>query len=452
MSQKSGREVQLNSKHKILWRLSGPLIISNLSIALLGIVDTAVVGHLSHPYYLGAVAVAAVIFDFVYWSMGFLRMGTTGIIAQAYGQKDADGIRKSLLHAIALSQLIALLILIFQEFILHTGLHLVGGSEDVQKYAEVYFRHAIFGAPAVLGSLALLGCLLGLQNARATLYYAVTVNSINIVLDLILVFGLDMSVKGVAIASVISQYCGIVLALFFIRFELKKIPGSWKLDSILDLEAIMRMLALNQNIFIRTVCLIFVFGFFARQGAAQGDIILAANAVLLNFQAITSLGLDGFANAAEALVGKAIGSRDRKSFNESIQTAFYWSIGVAACFAIFYWLAGTQIISLMTGLDEVQSSAIRYLPWLIASPLISVWCFVLDGIFIGAVKGREMRNSMIFSTLIVFLPGWFLLQPLANHGLWLAMMLFFIGRGLSLAWYFYRIDHDGDGFISPDHA
>ncbi len=439
----------MDNKHKTLWRLSGPLIISNLSIALLGIVDTAVVGHLSHPYYLGAVAVAAVIFDFVYWSMGFLRMGTTGIVAQSFGKQDADGIRKSLFHAMVLAQVIALLILGLQGFILDTGLYLVGGSPEVKEFAGVYFRHAVYGAPAVLGSLALLGCLLGLQNARATLFYAVIVNSINIVLDLLLVFGLDMGVKGVAIASVISQYCGLILALFFIRAELGRFPGSWRSISLLEFQGIKRMISLNQNIFIRTVCLIFVFGFFARQGAAQGDVILAANAVLLNFQAITSLGLDGFANAAEALVGKAIGAGDRKSFGESIQTAFLWSIGVSACFALAYWLAGTHIISLMTGLVEVRQTALVYLPWLIASPLISVWCFVLDGIFIGAVKGEEMRDSMIFSTFLVFLPGWLLLQPLANHGLWLAMMLFFTGRGISLAWYFYRINVRQGGFVSP---
>ena len=442
----------MNNKHKTLWRLSGPLIISNLSIALLGIVDTAVVGHLSHPYYLGAVAVAAVIFDFIYWGMGFLRMGTTGIVAQAYGKQDADGIRKSLFHAMLLAQLIALLILGLQGYILDTGLYLVGGSPEVKQFAGVYFRHAVYGAPAVLGSLALLGCLLGLQNARATLFYAVIVNSINIVLDLVLVFGLDMGVKGVAIASVISQYCGLILALVFIRAELGRFPGSWHSISFFDLKGIKRMLSLNQNIFIRTICLILVFGFFAHQGAAQGDVILAANAVLLNFQAITSLGLDGFANAAEALVGKSIGAGDRKSFSESIQAAFLWSIAVSACFALVYWLAGAQIISLMTGLAEVRHAALRYLPWLIASPLISVWCFVLDGIFIGAVKGKEMRNSMIFSTFLVFLPAWYLLQPLANHGLWLAMMLFFVGRGVSLAWFFYQVDNRQGGFVSPGHG
>ena len=437
----------MNKKHTRLWRLSGPLIISNLSIALLGIVDTAVVGHLSQPYFLGAVAVAAVIFDFIYWGMGFLRMGTTGIVAQAFGKNDAQGIRLGLVRAMILAQLIALLIICFKEFILDSGLFLVGGSAEVKQYAEVYFRHAVYGAPAVLGSLALLGCLLGLQNARATLYHAVIVNTLNIILDLVLVFGLDMGVRGVAIASVIAQYCGFFLAFYLLLSELRKIPGSWQLNSLFEFSAIKRMLFLNQNIFIRTVCLILVFGFFARQGAAQGDVILAANAVLLNFQAITSLGLDGFANAAEALVGKAIGGRDRRSFKEAIHTAFYWSIAVSTCFSISYWLAGEQIIQLMTSLPEVRKTASEYLPWLILSPLVSVWCFVLDGIFIGAVKGSEMRNSMIFSTFLAFLPCWYFLQPYENHGLWLAMMLFFIARGISLAWYYQRIEKSHGGFI-----
>lgn len=445
----AGQEI-MSGRHLVLWRLSGPLIISNLSIALLGIVDTAVVGHLDQPYYLGAVAIAAVIFDFIYWGMGFLRMGTTGIVAQAHGKADALLVRKSLLHALLLGESIALVLLIFQLPILNTGIYLVGGSENVLHYTRIYFHWAIWGAPAVLGSLALLGCLLGLQNARATLYYAITVNILNIVLDLVFVFVLDMGVKGVALASVVAQYSGFILGILLVHRELKRFPGSLNWRLVFDLAGIKRMLGLNQDIFIRTLCLIFVFGFFTRQGAAQGDIILASNAVLMNFQAITALGLDGFANATEALVGKAIGGRDKQSFHDAVQTASIWSVLVAAIFSLAYWIAGVPLIHMMTSLEEVRSNAINYLPWLIAAPLVSVWCFLLDGIFIGAVKGKEMRNSMLFSTFAIFLPAWFLLQFLDNHGLWVALMLFFIARGLSLGWYYYRIESIQGGFASAN--
>lgn len=438
----------MHNPHLQLWRLSGPLIISNLSIAMLGIVDTAVVGHLSHPHFLGAVAVATVIFDFVYWGMGFLRMGTTGIIAQAHGMSDAGAIRKSLIHALVIAQCIALLLLATQAPILAIGLYLIGGSEDVLHYAAVYFNWTIWGAPAVLGSLALVGCLLGLQNARATLYYAVTVNVVNIILDLLLVFGLDMGVKGVALASVLSQYCGFLLAALLVGRELKKHPAAWDWQAALDLPGLARMLVLNQNIFIRTICLIFVFGYFARQGAAQGDIILASNAVLMNFQAITALGLDGFANATEALAGRAIGAGNRDQFRNVVQAALLWSLIVALLFSVVYWLGGQHLIHIMTSIREVQMAAMNYLAWLIASPLISVWCFLLDGIFIGAVRGREMRNAMLFSTFLVFLPTWYLLSGLGNHGLWLAFMIFFAARGLSLGWYYYNIEKSQGGFIA----
>jgi multidrug resistance protein, MATE family len=433
--------------HLQIWRLAGPLILSNISIALLGIVDTAVVGHLSQPYYLGAVAVAAVIFDFLYWGMGFLRMGTTGIVAQVYGSADYDELRTTLVHSTFIGLSIALLMLIMQSPIASLSFLLIGGSEQVIHHAQIYFSWAIWGAPAVLCSMAMFGWLLGLQNAKATLYFAVTVNVINIVLDLVFVFGFGLGVRGVALASVIAQYSGLVMALFLVRKELQKYPGHWHSELILDFHRLKRMLSLNQNIFIRTLCLIFVFAFFARQGAIQGDVVLAANAVLLNFQALTALGLDGFANAVEALVGKAIGEANKTAFKQSVRSALYWSIIIALVFCLSYWLAGEKLIMLMTGIPEVKDTAMLYMPWLIVSPIVCVWCFLLDGIFIGAVRGKEMRNSMIFSTFVIFLPVWYLFHFLGNHGLWLALLIFFVARGLTLGWYYLIIERHAGGFV-----
>ena len=433
--------------HFQIWRLAGPLILSNISIALLGIVDTAVVGHLSHPYFLGAVAIATVIFDFIYWGMGFLRMGTTGIVAQAHGKGDDDEIRTALVHSIFIALSIAVLLLLMQNLIATAGFFLIGGSNDVITHARIYFNWAIWGAPAVLGSMAMFGWLLGMQNARATLYYAITVNIINIILDILFVFGFGMEVKGVALASVLAQYSGLIMATILVRRELRHKPGQWQSKSIMDLTRLTLMLVLNRNIFLRTLSLIFVFAFFARQGALQGDIILAANAVLLNFQALTALGLDGFANAAEALVGKAIGAADRIAFKLSVQSALRWSLIIATLFSVFYWLAGEQLIAVLTSISEVKQTALIYLPWLIVSPLICVWCFLLDGIFIGAVRGLEMRNSMLISTFLIFIPAWYLLQFLGNHGLWLAFLIFFIARGASLGWYYFKIENRSGGFV-----
>ena len=422
--------------HSRLLRLAGPLILSNLTIALQGMVDTAVVGHLDTPVYIGAVAVAAVIFNFLYWGMGFLRMSTVGIVAQLKGDENHDRLRSALLHGCFLAVVIALGILSLQNPIITLGLDLVGGTPDIKKYAGVYFYWAVWGAPAVLLNMTCIGWLLGMQNARATLYVTLLIGGLNIVLDFIFVFGLHMDVRGVALASVIAQYSGSGLAALFIYGELKRHPGRWRRQVILDTKDFTALLVLNQNIFIRTFCLIFAFAFFTRQGANQGELILAANAVLLHFQMLVALGLDGFANAAEALVGKAIGAKDHRQFRESVRSVMIWGGGVALLYSLMFIIAGNALVNLMTDIAIVRETAYRYLPWMIASPVISVWCFMFDGIFIGATRGRELRNGMLFSTFAVYLPCWYLLLGLGNHGLWLALMGFFIARALSLLWYY----------------
>jgi len=443
--------MKLVNEHSELLRLALPLILTNISIALLGIVDTAVVGHLNHPYYLGAVAVAAVIFDFLYWGMGFLRMGTTGIVAQIHGAQNTDAMRSTLVHAVFIATLVALVVLLLRNVIIDPALYLIGGSEAVKTYARVYFNWAIWGAPAVLVSITLFGWLLGMQNAKATLYIAVSINLMNIILDFVFVYGFDMEVRGVALASVISEYFGLCIAIYLVFAELKKYPGNWQRELIFTSKQLLGMIALNQNIFIRTICLIFTFAFFTRQGARQGDIVLAANAILLNFQALMALGLDGFANAAEALVGKAIGAKNRGAFIHSVKASTVWSIVIAAGFTLFYVLAGEMLIGLMTSIDDVITVAGKFLPWMFISPLVCVWCFLLDGIFIGATRAREMRNMMLISTFLVFLPAWYLFQFLGNHGLWLAFLLFFAARGMTLAWVFVSIEKR-QGFVNeiPD--
>ena len=432
--------------HAGVWRLAGPLIVSNISIAILGMVDTAVVGHLADPYYLGAVAVGAVIFDFLYWGTGFLRMGTTGIVAQIHGRGDADEMRSSLLHAGGVALAVACVFLLLQAPIADLGVSLIGGSDAVRHYARIYFDWAIWGAPAVLAGMALMGWLLGMQNAAATLTMAVTTNIVNVALDFLFVFGLDMNVRGVALASVLAQYTGLAAGLILVWRELRRHPGRWRRLLLLDGGRLTSMLVLNRNILIRTLCIIFAFAFFTRQGARQGEVVLAANAILINFLLLISLGLDGFANAAEAMVGRAIGSRDRRAFSAAVITSGFWSLVIAVGFSLFYVLAGTALINLMTNLDEVRTAACRYLPWVMLLPLVGVWCFLLDGIFIGATRGREMRDTLLISTFLVFIPAWYGLRFLGNHGLWLAMLLFFAARGVTLAVASWRIEKSG-GFI-----
>ena len=434
------------TEHREVWRLAAPLILSNISIALLGLVDTAVVGHLNHPYYLGAIAVAAAVFDFLYWGMGFLRMGTTGIAAQVFGKGDGDEMRSTLFHAAATAFVIAVIILVFRRYIIETGLFLVGGTDEVRHYARIYFNWAIWAAPGVLITLSLFGWLLGMQNAKAALYITVTINIINICLDFLFVYGFDMDVRGVALATVVSEYAGLLLAGFLCLSELQNRSGRWRRDLVFSWNDVIRTLAINRNIFIRTVCLLFVFAFFTSRGASQGELVLSANAILLNFQALMALALDGLANAAEALVGKSVGANNRSLFIRSVKTTTFWALLVALGFMLFYLCAGKFLIRVMTDLELVRNTAFQYLPWMILSPIVSVWCFQLDGIFIGATRAREMRDMMLISTFAVFLPSWYLLRFLGNHGLWLAFMLFFIARGITMVIASIKIEHEG-GFV-----
>ena len=435
------------SGHKRVWSLAGPLIVSNISIAVLGMVDTAVIGHLDQPYYLGAVAVGAVIFDFIYWGMGFLRMGTTGIVAQILGQGDNDRIRSALIHASIIALFFALLFLVLQIPISRSGLYLIGGSEQVTRYAGIYFHWAIWGAPAVLISMAIMGWLLGMQNANATLIISVTVNIINVILDFVFVFGLHMDVRGVALASVIAQYSGLVVGAILVYRELLKHPGQWRHEYVFDKSRFLSLLDLNQNIFIRTICLIFTFAFFTRQGAIQNDLILAANTILLNFLFLLSMSLDGFANATEALIGKAIGSRDRSAFSEAVRITVLWSALVALAFSLFYGLAGKGLVNIMTDIESVRITAYEYLPWIISLPLINVWCYMLDGLYFGATRGKEMRNMMVISTFFIYLPAWYLFRFMGNHGLWLAFLCFFVARGVTLSISYFHIEKYKGGFI-----
>ena len=426
--------------HPAVWRLAGPLIVSNVSLAVLGLVDTAVVGHLPAPYFIGAVAVASVIFDFLYWGVGFLRMGTTGVVAQIHGGGDGDRMRSSLLQSLSLAASIALTFLVLQVPIVELALALLDGSEQVHANARRYFDVRIWGAPAVMGLMVAMGWFIGMQNARATLIISVVFNIINIILDFLFVFGFGMDVDGVALAAVIAEYAGLFLALFLMRRELRKYPGRWLREQVLELASIKRFVALNYNILIRTLCLIFAFAFFTSQGAGKGDVILAANTILMKYQLLMALGLDGLANAVEALVGKAIGARDRPAFVRAVRTAGVWSLLFAVLFSLGFALAGNSLARLMTDLEAVRTTVAVFLPWLIVSPLIAVWCFLLDGVFLGATQGPAMRNTMAVATFGVFLPAWYVLQPMGNHGLWLAFMLLNGARGVGLALVFLRLE------------
>ncbi len=420
-------------RHAELWRLAGPMILSNLTIPLLGLVDTAVVGHLDSPHYLGAVAVGGVIFSFLYWGFGFLRMGTTGLTAQALGREEGDELRAVLARALLLALALAAALLLLQSVVARLAFSLVEASAEVEAGAALYFEVRIWSAPATLAIYALVGWFLGMQNSRAPLYLLLFTNSLNIVLDLWLVVGLEMGVAGVALASVVAEYCGAALGLALVPALLRRHPGRLRRRQMADWDALRRMATVNHHIFVRTLCLIFSFAFFTAQGAKLGDAVLAANAVLMNFQTLMAYALDGFAHAAEALVGRAVGRGDGRGLRRAIATAAFWSLLVAVLFTLLYAVAGRWVVDLLTAIETVRQAAYLYLPWLVAAPLISVWSYLFDGIFIGATHTRAMRDTMLLSTFGVYLPAWYLLQGWGNHGLWAALMLFMAARGVTMA-------------------
>ena len=378
--------------------------------------------------------------------MGFLRMGTTGIVAQAHGKQDATEIRTLLVQSILVGLSIAIFFLLFQNPIINFGITLLKGSADVKYYAEVYCRWMIWGAPALMILFSVNGWLLGMQNAMASLRLGITVNVINIVLDIVFVVYMDMDVRGVALATVIAQYAGVIYAFFIVRKELKGQTGKWVIAEILHLEKMKSFMRLNNDIFIRTICLILVFAFFTREGATHGDLTLAANSILMKFYLLMALALDGFNHAAEALVGKAVGAKSKDLFNKAVSLALKWSLAFGLAFTVFYWFAGEPLINLLTDITSVREIALVYLPWMIVLPLISVWCFLLDGIFIGATRGPEMRNAMLICTFFFFLPIWYVFQFMGNHGLWLAFTVFIAVRGVVLGVYYYRVERR-EGFV-----
>ena len=408
------------------------MILSNVTVPLLGMVDTGVVGHLENEVYLGAVAVGATIFGLLYTGVNFLRMGTTGIAAQRYGARDNDGLRVSLGQALIVALLIAAALIALQVPIGRLAVALIGGDSDVQASAYEYFSIRIWSAPGTLANFVMVGWFLGLQNARIPLLIFLTINSINIVLDLVFVVGLGMKVDGVALASVIAEYAALLVALGFAARELRRREGRWPFARLFDIRAYSVFFAVNANLFVRTMALVSTFAFVTAQGARLGGLILAANAVLMNLQNLTSFGLDGFAHAAEALVGKAVGAKRRDALERSVRLCLKWSLIFSMGFAVAYVVVGPLFIRALTDLSDVRDTALQYLPWLIVSPLVSVWSFLYDGVYVGATQAKSMRNIMLVSTFAVFLPAWFLLQGLGNHGLWLAFTLFMASRGIGM--------------------
>jgi len=415
-----------------VWLLAGPIILSNMSVPLVGAVDTAVVGHLPDPVYIGAVALGALVFSFLFWGFGFLRMGTTGFVAQAYGANDAPEVALVLMRALLMAVVLGAILLLLQHPVSLVSFWLLEGGVELEALANDYFRVRIWSAPAALGNYVVLGFLIGMQKTRAALVLQLILNLTNVLLDLVFVLQLNRGVQGVAEASVLSEYLAFVAGLYICRRTLRGIGADFERQGILNVDKVKELMHVNMNIFIRTLCLVFAFAFFTARGAKFGEIILATNAILLHLQQFLAYGLDGFAHAVEALAGSAYGARSRSALRSSVYYTTIWALLIAIIFTVVYLLFGELIVSVLTGIDTVRVSAAEYMPWILLSPVVSVWSFQLDGIFIGTTRTVDMRNAMIVSVAVYLVAVWLIVPVWQNHGLWFCLMLFMVVRAVTL--------------------
>lgn len=425
--------------NRSILRLAIPNIISNLSVPLLGAVDTALVGHLEQVYYLGALAVGSVIFNFIFWGFGFLRMGTTGLTAQEYGRRDRIKMMMILARVQFLALLLGLSILVLQVPIANLSLWLIDSTQEVAEYTRVYFDIRIYTAPAVLALYGLNGWFLGMQNAKYPMIITIAMNLLNIIFNVSFIYGFGMHVDGVAWGTLVSTYLALLLAtgLFFRRY--KKYLSHYRQQLLLNLDELKKYFSVNRDIFIRTLCLIFTFSFFTAVSAQQGDLILAANTILLQLWFIVSYGVDGFAFAAESLVGRFKGSVEQDKLAKAVWYNIGWGLFLGLMGTFVYGLFGNQILNIFTYKTDVIAVAKSVLIWTIMAPVVSSFCYIFDGIYIGATETKAMRNTMILSTFFVFLPSYYVATYFfGKHGLWIAMVLFMITRGVALSIYLPR--------------
>ncbi len=430
--------------HKGILALAVPIMLSNLSTPLLGIVDTAVVGRLPGAQHVGAVAAGSLIFSFVFWAFGFLRMGTTGLTAQALGAKDDGEVQDSLLRALLVAATIGAVLFFLGPLVRWVSLAWLEGSAAVESLAGAYVEIRIRSAPATLANYALLGWFVGLGRTRIAFALQLTLNATNMALDALFVVAFQWGVEGVAWGSVIAEWFALAVGLF-IAARHRHFVLDWQQHRVFNRARIRRTLVVNADIMVRSVALMFVFTFFMAQGAAMGNLLLAANAVLMHFVESAAFFLDGMAAAAESLVGRAIGARDSAGLRLAIRRTTLWGGVIGALGTLVFLATGTFFIDALTTDEATRETARLYRWWAAMAPVVGVWCFQFDGVFIGATQSAEMRNSMLASVGL-FLAAYFALKPWGNHGLWAAFHIFYVARALTLLAYFPRfLRHHGAG-------
>ena len=410
-----------------MFAIAGPAMVANLTTPLIGIVSTTAIGRLGDAQLLGGVAMASFIFDCLFWLFGFLRMGTLAFTAQAIGAGETKELRVHLVRGLAVAVLIGAGLIALQIPLSAILFQTMGGSAGVTAAAKTYFTIRIWSSPLALANYAVLGWLIGQARARLALLIQVAINLINMVATIVLVLRMGTGITGAATATIVAEAGGLAIGLLI---AIRLSGGSLAVPraAALDRAALIRMLTVNRDIMIRTAALIAAFLFFTAQGARAGDVTLAANAVLNNFLLASAFFLDGLANAAEQLCGHAVGAHDRRAFSGATRLVIAWGFGFALVVATCLALLGPSLIDVMTTSENVRFAARQYLAFVVASPLLSVFAFAFDGIYIGATWARDMRNLMLAS-LAAFLAAWFALRSFGNAGLWAAQLVHYAARG-----------------------
>lgn len=420
-----------SSLNRNILRLALPNIITNITVPLLGLVDLALMGHLGNPVYIGAIALGSVIFSLLYTGFGFLRMGTSGFTAQEFGAKSQEGMSLILWRSVLVGLGLGVLFILLQKPIEIIAFQILDGSNEVIELAKGYFRVRIWAAPATLGLYALYGWFLGMQDAKTPMIIAISINIINIVLDFVFVYWLNMTSEGVALASVIAQYSGIIIAFFILFNKYLSFTKNHALSILLDRVQIKKFFRVNADIFIRTLALMLTFTFFTAMSARMGDELLAVNSLMIQFLYIFSFFADGFAFAGEALVGKAHGANNQKLLKKTVNYLFKWGWAATLLVSVIYYFGFDLIMSALTNNTNLLQLSETYRWWVVILPITTIAAFIWDGIFIGITASKQMRNVMLMAAFLIFLPTYYLtINFIGNHSLWLSINLFMVVRGL----------------------
>ncbi len=424
--------VEKNLNHSIL-KLAIPNIISNITVPLLGLVDMMLMGHLDSVSYIGAIGLGGTIFSVMYSIFSFMRAGTTGFTAQAYGGNNHQEISYGFYRSMGIALIATVLVLSLQRPIEWIAMQLLNGSDEVLRYTSDYFRVRIWAAPAVLSLYTFNGWYIGMQNTTIPMVIAILINAVNIGLSVLFVNVFNMGVAGVALGTVIAQYIGLLTAIIFMLAKYREylIPIEKKI--LLQADKLKRFFKVNTDFMIRSILLVLTIAFFTNQSAKLGDDILAVNMILMQFFYIFSYFTDGFAYAGEALVGRFTGAHDHENLKKTIKYLLLWGLGLSIPFTLLYWAFPETFIHLISDQPGIAEQARPYYIYMILIPVITFAAFLWDGIYIGATAAKEIRNTMIIASLIVFLPVWHFLMPIyGNHGLWIAFLLFMVARGVSM--------------------